>query len=59
MPDEPPREIFETLEYTAQFDEIVARHTLDVVGPILTGLVEGIAKTPRASIDGQHMDDKE
>ncbi len=48
MPQEPPREVVETPEYTAQFDEIIARHSLDVVGPILAGLVEGIAKTPRA-----------
>jgi hypothetical protein len=44
----PPREVVETEEYTAQYDDIVAKYTVDVIGPILTGLIEGIAKNPRA-----------
>jgi hypothetical protein len=45
---EPPREVFETDEYTAQYDDFIARYSLDVIGPVLTGLIEGIAKNPRA-----------
>jgi hypothetical protein len=46
---EPPhREVFETDEYTAPYDDIIKRHMLDVVGPVLDGVVEGIAKNPRA-----------
>jgi hypothetical protein len=41
----PPREVVETPEYTANYDAIVEQHSLAVVGPILTGLIEGIAKT--------------
>jgi hypothetical protein len=44
----PPREVMETPEYTANYDEIVERHSLAVIGPVLTGLIEGIAKNPRA-----------
>jgi len=44
----PPREVTETLEYTAEYDEIVERHSVEVIGPVLTGLIEGIAKNPRA-----------
>jgi len=40
----PPREVPETLEYTAEYDEIVERPSLEVIGPVLTGLIEGIAK---------------
>src|SRR2546423_15583691 len=47
-PEPPPREIVETDEYTAQYEELVERHSLDVVGPVLTGVTEGIAKNPRA-----------
>jgi hypothetical protein len=43
-----PREYTETPEYTAQYDELIERHSLAVIGPILTGLIEGIAKNPRA-----------
>jgi hypothetical protein len=46
MSNEPaPREVVET---TAQFDAIIARHSLEVIGPVLTGVIEGIAKSPRA-----------
>ena|ERR1700733_5254569 len=46
--DQPPREVVETPEYTANYDDIIEKHSLAVVGPILTGLIEGIAKNPRA-----------
>ncbi|MGH9721462.1 MAG: hypothetical protein ACRD8O_14730 [Bryobacteraceae bacterium] len=49
MANEPvPREVIETEEYSAQFDDIIARHSLEVIGPVLTGVIEGIARTPRA-----------
>ncbi len=50
MPNEPdpPREVLETPEYTAQFDDIIGAYSIEVIGPVLTGLIEGIAKNPRA-----------
>jgi hypothetical protein len=46
---EPPRrELIETLEYSAECDEILKRHSFEVIGPVLAGLVEGISKNPRA-----------
>lgn len=49
MPNEARRlTLQETDEFTAQLDEIVARHSIDVILPVLSGLFDGIAKTPRA-----------
>jgi hypothetical protein len=47
---DPPRyrELVETEEFSAQHDEIVARYSLDVIGPVLNGLYWGIAENPRA-----------
>jgi hypothetical protein len=45
----PPRQTIEEPEYTAQYDDIVNTHSLEVIGPVLAGLTEGIARNPRAS----------
>src|ERR1700693_2715462 len=42
------RELLETPEFTAQFDEIVQRYSRDVIVPVLTGLFDGIAKNPQS-----------
>src|SRR5436309_560651 len=42
------RELLETLEFTAQFDEIVQRHSREVIVPVLTGLLDGIARNPQS-----------
>jgi hypothetical protein len=47
MPGE-RRELFETEEFTAQFDEIVQHHSRAVIVPVLTGLLDGIAKDPQS-----------
>jgi hypothetical protein len=41
-------ELVETEEFTAQIDDIVARHSMNVILPVLAGLFDGIAKNPRA-----------
>jgi hypothetical protein len=42
------RECKETEEFTAQFDEIVQRHSREVIVPVLTGLLDGIARSPQS-----------
>jgi hypothetical protein len=42
------RELLETPEFTAQFDEIVQHHSMAVIVPVLTGLLDGIAKSPQS-----------
>ena len=42
------RELVETEEFTAQLDEIVRRHSADVIVPVLAGILDGIAKKPSA-----------
>jgi hypothetical protein len=37
----------ETEEFSCQVDVIVARHSRDVILPVLTGILDGIAKNPR------------
>jgi hypothetical protein len=41
------RELIETAEFSAQFDAIVKRHSANVIVPVLTGLLDGIAKNPQ------------
>jgi|ERR1017187_6028973 hypothetical protein len=49
MPDKPRyRTLLETPEYTAQSDALCAKHSLAVIGPILSGLFWGIATNPQA-----------
>jgi hypothetical protein len=43
----PPRGTVETHEYTAQYFEIIRRHSADVMEPVITGLTEAIGKSPR------------
>jgi hypothetical protein len=40
--------LVETEEFTAQIDDIVTRHSMDVILLVLAGLLDGIAKNPRA-----------
>jgi hypothetical protein len=48
MAEEPRRSTLqETAEFSAQIDEIVARHSREVILPVLTGLLDGIAKNPK------------
>jgi hypothetical protein len=47
MPKE-RRELVETPEFTSQFDEIVEHHSRAVIVPILTGLLDGIARSPQS-----------
>ncbi len=42
------RELLETPEFTAQFDEIVQHHSREVIVPVLTGLLDGIARSPQS-----------
>lgn len=42
------RELVETEEFTAQFDEIVQRHSREVIVPVLAGLLDGIARSPKS-----------
>jgi hypothetical protein len=35
-------------EYTAQYDAIIAKYSLDIIGPVLDGLLWGIHTNPRA-----------
>ena len=42
------RGFVETEEFTAQFDEIVQRHSREVIVPVLTGLLDGIARNPQS-----------
>jgi hypothetical protein len=42
------RSLVELPEYTAQFDSILARYSDDVIGPVLAGLLWGIATRPQA-----------
>ena len=42
------RELLETPEFTAQFDEIVQHHSMQVIVPVLTGLLDGIARSPQS-----------
>src|ERR1035441_1026252 len=35
-------------EFSLQIDEIVARHSPDIILPVLSGLLDGIATNPRA-----------
>jgi hypothetical protein len=44
---EPPRETVATDEYTAQYDDIIRRYSADVIEPVITGVIDGIAKNPR------------
>jgi hypothetical protein len=48
MADEPLyRTLRESPEFSAQFDEIVDKHSLNVIGPVLDGLLWGIASNPK------------
>lgn len=48
MADEPRRfTLQETEEFSLQIDEIVARHSRDVILPVLAGIFDGIAKNPK------------
>jgi len=38
----------ESPEYTAQFDSIIQKHSEGVIGPVLRGLLWGIATNPKA-----------
>ena len=42
------RTLVEAPEYTAQFDDILSRHSINVIAPVLAGLAWGIATNPRA-----------
>lgn len=42
------RTLIELPEYSAQIDAIVGRHSPDVIAPVLSGLLWGIASNPRA-----------
>jgi len=42
------RTLAEMPEYTANFDSIVERYSEEVIGPVLTGLLNGIAANPQA-----------
>jgi hypothetical protein len=49
MDDQPRYRTLEELpEYTAQFDSIVQRYSEEVIGPVLAGLMWGIATNPQA-----------
>lgn len=49
MDDQPRHRTFvETPEYTAQFDEIEAKHDVDLLTPLLAATMNGIATTPTA-----------
>ena len=49
MSDHPRyRTLVELPEYTAEFDSIVLKHSEDVIGPVLRGLLSGIAANPKA-----------
>ena len=41
------RELVETPEFTSEFDEVVQRHSRQVIVPVLTGLLDGIASNPQ------------
>jgi hypothetical protein len=41
------RTLKESLEFSAQFDAIVEKHSLSVIGPVLDGLLWGIASGPK------------
>ena len=47
MADERYRTLIETPEFSAQFDAIIERHSLSVIGPVLDGLLWGIASNPK------------
>jgi hypothetical protein len=42
------RELLETPEFTAQFDEIVQFYSREVIVPVLTGLLDAIARSPQS-----------
>lgn len=42
------RELLQTPEFTAQFDDVVQHHSRDVIDPVLTGLLDGIARSPQS-----------
>ena len=49
MPDEQRRlTLQETEEFSGEIDEIVKRHSREVILPVLSGMIDGIAKNPRA-----------
>ena len=49
MPDEQRRlTLQETEEFSGEIDAVVKRHSRDVILPVLSGLLDGIAKNPRA-----------
>jgi hypothetical protein len=49
MAEEPRRSTLqETAEFSAQIDEIVACHSREVILPVLSGILDGIAKNPMA-----------
>jgi hypothetical protein len=41
------RTLRETPEFTAQFDELVTKYSLAVLGPVLDGILWGIASSPK------------
>jgi len=45
--EERRRELVETDEFAAQFDSIVGHYSRDVIVPVLTGLLDGVAKSPQ------------
>jgi hypothetical protein len=48
MPDDARRfSLQETEEFSGEIDEIVKRHSRDVILPVLSGIFDGIAKNPR------------
>src|SRR5579864_9382527 len=48
MPEEPRRlTLQETEEFSLQMDDIVARHSREVLLPVLAGVFDGIAKNPK------------
>jgi hypothetical protein len=42
------RSLTELPEFTAQFDDIIVKHSEDVIGPVLRGLLSGISENPHA-----------
>jgi hypothetical protein len=42
------RTLVELPEYTANFDSIIQKHSEDVIGPVLRGLLWGIVTNPQA-----------
>ena len=48
MDDQPGHHMVELPEFTAQFESIISKYSEEVIGPVLRGLLWGIATNPQA-----------